>query len=147
MYNHEWAAFVRTNRKRLGFNLRKLAFLAGIDASYVTLIERDGYVPKRDKVVAIARALETDIDRTLLEAGYAPESIPISTIMGKTSVEAARDVLIPELSQCLHELAALSQVQQIKVADFLSTFICTLRFREREKQHYTHIAKKRSLDA
>ena len=147
MYNQEWAAFVRTNRKKLGYNLRKLAFLAGIDSSYVTLIERDGYVPKRDKVVAIARALETDIDRTLLEAGYAPESIPISTIMGKNSLETARDVLIPELCQCLHELVTLSPMQQRKAADFINTFVYTLRYRDREKQRFTRTVKRRSLKA
>ena len=92
-------------------------------------------------MIAIARALETDIDRTLLEAGYAPENIPISSIIGKTSVETVSDLLVPELSQCLRELVSLSQVQQIKVADFINTYICNLRFREREEQNFAHIAK------
>lgn len=147
MHNLEWAAFVRASRKKLGYNLRKLAFLSGIDSSYVTLIERDGYVPRRDKVIAIARALEVDTDRALLEAGYAPEGIPISTILGKSRLDTAQDALVPELSKCLHELIALTSAQQRKAAEFLNSFIFTLRYREREKQQFMRISRRRVREA
>lgn len=135
MKNLAWAKFVKMTRKSQGFTLRKLADLAGIDASYVTLIERDGYIPRRDKVLAIAKALNADIDRALLEAGYAPEGIAINSILGKNSLETAEDLLIPELNGCLRELISLTAQQQRRVADFLSSFIYTLQSKERERRY------------
>lgn len=131
MHNPKWANYIRMNRKSQDLTLRQLAEMANIDASYLTLIERDGYVPRRDKVLAISKALGLDSDRSLLEAGYAPERIAISAILGKNPLDIAEDSMIPELGDCLRELVALSTIQQRKVADFLSSIISTLQFRER----------------
>ena len=64
MRNISWAIFVKERRKARGLTRRKLAEMAEIDPSYVTLIERDGYVPRKDKVEMIAQALEADLDQT-----------------------------------------------------------------------------------
>ena len=70
-----WGAGVSTRRKELGLSRRQLADLTSIHGSYFTLIERDGIVPSRRRVIAIARALGGDVDEALLLAGYAPEHV------------------------------------------------------------------------
>ncbi|MBQ7568409.1 helix-turn-helix transcriptional regulator [bacterium] len=144
MHNPAWGSYVRMGRKKQGMTLRQVAAIAGIDASYITLIERDGYIPKRDKVIALAKSLDLDVDRALLEAGYAPEGIAISTILSKNTLETTEDILIPELSKCLRELISLSSVQQRKVADFLNSFVYTLRYKEREKRNILRGSRQRS---
>ena len=143
MNNQEWAKYIKMQRKRQGLTLRCLADRAGVDPSYVTLIERDGYIPRRDKVLALAKALECDVDRTLLEAGYAPATITIGSILGKNSIETSEDVLIPELGKCLRELISLTSLQQHRVADFLSSFIYTLKFKERERRQQFRVMEDR----
>ena len=81
MRNPAWANYVRDRRKACQMTRRKLAELAKIDPSYVTLIERDGYVPRKDKVLEIARAIQADADHTLLVAGYAPDQIPVGEML------------------------------------------------------------------
>ncbi|MCL5037212.1 MAG: helix-turn-helix domain-containing protein [Chloroflexi bacterium] len=75
MKNKQWAKFVKRNREKVGLSRRKLAQKASIDPSYITLIENDGYIPSRNKVVNLAEALEINNDRALLEAGYLPDKI------------------------------------------------------------------------
>lgn len=72
MRNEAWANYIRDKRKKRGFTRRHLAILAKIDPSYMTLIERDGIVPKRDKVIALADVMDIDVGDMLLMAGYAP---------------------------------------------------------------------------
>lgn len=80
--NKDWAKQVSSRRKRIPYMTRwELAMRAGIDASYVTLIQRDGYVPSRDKVVAVAEALNWDTNEALLVAGYAPD-YPLELLLG-----------------------------------------------------------------
>lgn len=69
--NPNWGAWLRAERKRAQVNRSQVAKAAGLDPGYITLLER-GYVPRRDKVLAVARALQSDETCALLAAGYAP---------------------------------------------------------------------------
>lgn len=67
-----WADYVREKRLEKGIRKNALGKASGINASYFTLIEGDGYVPSRKFVVRIAEALEVDVKEALLYAGYSP---------------------------------------------------------------------------
>ncbi len=136
MKSLQWANFVKMHRKRQGLTLRQLGHLAGIDGSYVTLIERDGVVPRKDKVLALARALGVNEDHMLLEAGYAPESITGTAILGRQDPEFSEGTLIPDLSNTMRELYSLNQAQQQKVAELLSAYVYTLKQKGRARHRY-----------
>jgi len=127
MRNQAWANYVKDKRKARGLTRRKLAELAKIDPSYVTLIERDGYVPRKDKVLEIARAVEADLDHTLLVAGYAPEKIPVKDLLERLETFKAEKVLDKDLRASIRELFDLSSAQQKKVAEMLNAYVKTLR--------------------
>ncbi|MBI3929305.1 MAG: helix-turn-helix transcriptional regulator [Armatimonadetes bacterium] len=127
MRNQAWANYVRDRRKARQLTRRKLAELAKIDPSYVTLIERDGYVPRKDKVLEIAKAIQADVDRTLLVAGYAPEKIPIKELLEKIDYIKADKMLEKELRGSIRELFNLTPGQQKKVAEMLNAYVKTIR--------------------
>lgn len=127
MKNQDWANYVKERRKAKQLTRRKLAELAKIDPSYVTLIERDGYVPRKDKVLEIARAIQADVDRTLLVAGYAPEQIPVGDLLDRIEGYKTEKVLDDELREALEELFTLSASQQQKVAEMLHAYVRTIR--------------------
>ncbi len=127
MRNQAWANYVRDKRKARGLTRRKLAELASIDPSYVTLIERDGYVPRKDKVLEIARAVEADMDHTLLVAGYAPEKIPVKDLLDRLEHFKSEKVLDKELRASIRELFDLSSAQQKKVSEMLNAYVRTLK--------------------
>lgn len=74
-YCKRWGRYVREIRQRRRFAAYELAEKANIHASYVTLIERDGYVPKQAVVERLAKALEADRDYFLGQAGYATPAV------------------------------------------------------------------------
>ena len=127
MRNQAWANYVRDRRKARQLTRRKLAELAKIDPSYVTLIERDGYVPRKDKVLEIAKAIQADVDRTLLVAGYAPEKIPVKDLLEKIESYKADKMLEKELRVAIRELFNLTAGQQKKVAEMLNAYVKTIR--------------------
>ena len=127
MRNQAWANYVKDKRKARGLTRRRLAELASIDPSYVTLIERDGYVPRKDKVLEIARAVEADLDHTLLVAGYAPENIPVKDLLERLEHFKSEKVLDKELRASIRELFDLSSAQQRKVSEMLNAYVRTLR--------------------
>lgn len=127
MRNQAWANYVKDKRKARGLTRRKLAELAKIDPSYVTLIERDGYVPRKDKVLEIAKAVEADVDHTLLVAGYAPEKIPVKDLLERLENFKAEKVLDRELRASIRELFDLTSTEQKKVAEMLNAYVKTLR--------------------
>jgi len=127
MRNQAWANYVKDKRKARGLTRRRLAELASIDPSYVTLIERDGYVPRKDKVLEIARAVEADLDHTLLVAGYAPEKIPVKDLLERLEHFKSEKVLDKELRASIRELFDLSSAQQRKVSEMLNAYVRTLR--------------------
>ena len=127
MRNQAWANYVRDRRKARQLTRRKLAEMAKIDPSYVTLIERDGYVPRKDKVLEIARAIQADADHTLLVAGYAPERIPVRELLDRIETFKADKCLEKELRSSIRELFALTAGEQRKVAEMLNAYVTTIR--------------------
>lgn len=119
MRNEAWANFVKEKRKARHLTRRKLAELAKIDPSYVTLIERDGYVPRKDKVLELARALEVDVDHTLLVAGYAPEKVSLKDLLDRLESLQAEKTMDRELRSALRELIHLSKDEQKRVGQMI----------------------------
>lgn len=82
--NVKFAEAVRIHRTLNKMTRTDLAGRAWIDASYLTLIENYGYVPKQDKVICLADAMclnkmETDV--LLLTAGYAPIHMDLKDVV------------------------------------------------------------------
>lgn len=73
-YSRQWGTWVHDRRKVCRLTRRELAKTVKIDPSYVTLMERDGYVPHRDKVKAIGRLLGDEQAACLL-AGMLPDNL------------------------------------------------------------------------
>ena len=64
--------------------MREVAAASGIDPSYLTLIERDGYGPKMPLVTALANVLtakKIEQDELMFLAGYAPANISHAEMM------------------------------------------------------------------
>lgn len=66
-----WLAYVRSNRLELSISRCELATRAGVDPALITLIERDGHIPRRHNVRALGKVFG-DVARTELAAGYLP---------------------------------------------------------------------------
>lgn len=66
-----WAEFVRSNRKANRIRQRELAHAVRIDQSYITLIEREGYVPRIDITRRISQFFGKEHEG-LVCAGYSP---------------------------------------------------------------------------
>lgn len=81
----EWAEFVKENRIQSKMTKRQLALKADVDPSYITLIERDGFVPKPRIVLNLAVVMYLDMDLTLMKAGYAPLTWSADQIFQKMS--------------------------------------------------------------
>ncbi len=143
MKDVSWAYFVKEKRKARGLTRRKLAEMADIDPSYVTLIERDGYVPRKDKVEMIAKALEADMDQTLLTAGYAPQQMPVGMFMDKLETVKTQTDLIPELKRSIHELFELNEEQQKAAAAFMKSIILTIK--KGEDSYSSSSSRKKSV--
>lgn len=119
MRNETWATYVKEKRKGKHLTRRKLAELAKIDPSYVTLIERDGYVPRKDKVLELAKALEVDVDQTLVVAGYAPERVSLKDLLGSLEAIHAEKNMDRELRSALRELIHLPRDKQKEVGQLI----------------------------
>ena len=119
MRNEAWANYVRDKRKANHLTRRKLAELAKIDPSYVTLIERDGYVPRKDKVHELARALEVDVDHTLLVAGYAPEKVSLKDLLERLDSIHAEKSMDRELRSALREVIHLPKEEQKRLGHLI----------------------------
>lgn len=79
--NTLWAIYLSEQRHKKKYKRNQLAELCGVDPSYITLIERDGYVPKNEIIVSLSKALECDVDKSLIIAGYAPKTVSVSECM------------------------------------------------------------------
>lgn len=119
MRNEAWANYVKEKRKGKHLTRRKLAELAKIDPSYVTLIERDGYVPRKDKVLELAKALEVDVDHTLLVAGYAPEKVSLKDLLDRLEAIHAEKSMDRELRSALREVVHLPKEKQKELGQMI----------------------------
>lgn len=119
MRDQIWANTVRSGRKAKQLTRRELARRAGIDPSYVTLIERHGYVPRRDKVEELGRVLG-DQDQAMVMAGFVPGNRR-RDVLGVVR-NAAVESLSPQMQAVVNRLKALPprfQVQAIEILDAL----------------------------
>ncbi len=101
---------------------------AGQHRSQLRDLDRERRIRSRkDKVLEIARAVEADLDHTLLVAGYAPEKIPVKDLLERLEHFKSEKVLDKELRASIRELFDLSSAQQKKVAEMLNAYVKTLR--------------------
>lgn len=137
--NSLWADFVSQNRKSQGMTRRKLAETAGIDPSYITLIEKNGVIPRKDKVIRLAEALNQDTDAALLLAGYAPKNLQPEAVKSDNPAFGSNDSaqrqeelqwLHPELRVCMNQLAKLPDTAQRTAADLLKVFVHSMDQRD-----------------
>lgn len=123
MHSDTWSALIKHHRRRLNLTAKKLAQRAGIDPSYISLMERSGHIPKRDKVLALAQALQVDADSLLLAAGYVPEN-PEEWRDSAASLSIPEE--IPEFGRCLRKISELSKDKQLEAAQFLNSYLDVL---------------------
>lgn len=89
--------WLREKRLERGWRQADVAKRAGVSLSYISAIERgerhhlsdSPTLPKRDVVIAIARALGEDVTETLMIAGYAPEEPSKLDILERDDIKIA----------------------------------------------------------
>lgn len=66
--------YLKQNResKRPKISMRELARRTNVDPSYISRIEKGEYVPSREIVMNIAKALNENVNEFLMKAGYVP---------------------------------------------------------------------------
>jgi transcriptional regulator with XRE-family HTH domain len=127
-----WAAYVKEHRRTRRITRREMARLASIDPSYVTLIERDGMVPRQDVVCRLGRALLLDEDRTLVAAGYAPRGIPLKELLHRVESHKLTHALDPALQEALEEVYTLPVEYQGDALQLVHAFVAVLRAKQPE---------------
>ena len=84
----KFGEFVRREREAKDIGLREMAKKIGVSPTYLSKIERDEFPPPaEDKVRAIAKIIECDVDDLLARAGRV--SSDISDIIKRRPVELA----------------------------------------------------------
>ncbi len=72
-----FGSLVRKLRTASGLGLRELAEIVGMSPAYLSMVERNELAPPaEDKVVAIAKSLDQDIDEMLAIAGRIASDLP-----------------------------------------------------------------------
>lgn len=120
MRNPIWAKYVRNKRKLRNLTRKQLAEMSNINASYVTLIERDGYVPRKDKVESLARALQVNEHECLLAAGYSDEHI--AKVYRSASLSKGVSLAKP-LQQQVKRMSDLPRTKQNAFAKTLASLL------------------------
>lgn len=126
MKNLLWANYVKEKRKSKHLTRRKLAEMAKVDPSYLTLVERDGFVPRKDKVSRIARALECDIDECLLTAGYAPQRVQVTEFLERLELYKDDRDMDEDLKRVVREVRTFSADEQKKIAQMIAAYLQVL---------------------
>lgn len=127
MKNLLWANYVKEKRKVKHLTRRKLAEMAKVDPSYLTLIERDGFVPRRDKVIRLARALDCDTDECLLTAGYAPQKVQVTEFLERLERYKDDRDMDEDLKRALREIRTFPAEEQKKVAQMITAYLQVLK--------------------
>ena len=109
LFSPEWARYTSSARKAKGLTRRQVARAAKVDASYVTLMERDGYIPKREKVERIGLVLSST-DEALMAAGMLPK--PLEKETAKNQRWASLMERLP--ADAVHTLELLSRVSRAR---------------------------------
>jgi transcriptional regulator with XRE-family HTH domain len=125
--NKLWSNYVKEKRKGKHLTRRKLAELSKVDPSYLTLIERDGFVPRKDKVAKIARALDCDIDECMLTAGYAPHRIGVTEFLERLERYKDDRDMDEDLKAVIREIRTLSAEEQKNAAKMITAYLQVLK--------------------
>ena len=109
----KFGAFVRREREARDIGLREMAKKIDVSPTYLSKIERDEFPPPaEDKVRAIAKIIECDVDDLLARAGRV--SSDISDIIKRRPVELA-DLLRTTKSLKAEDIVWLTkQAQKVK---------------------------------
>jgi transcriptional regulator with XRE-family HTH domain len=84
----KFGAFIRREREAKEIGLREMAKMIGVSPTYLSKVERDEFAPPaEDKVKAIAKIIECDVDDLLARAGRV--SSDLSDIIKRRPVELA----------------------------------------------------------
>jgi len=88
MSGEKFGAFVRRHREAKEIGLREMAKMIGVSPTYLSKVERDEFPPPaEDKVKAVAKIIDCDVDDLLARAGRV--STDISDIIKRHPVELA----------------------------------------------------------
>lgn len=120
--NKSWGEWVRARRKEKKLTRRHLAHEAGIDPSYMTLIERDGYTPARTVTECIGTVLGNP-DEALIVAGYVPATVNKRKLLLQMAEDFAESQLSPNSRQLILRLKDLDKREQEKVAPLLLSLL------------------------
>jgi hypothetical protein len=103
---------------------RELARLACVDPSLMTIIERDGHIPRRDIVSAIGAALLVNHELALIVAGYLPDTMRNHA----ERILATRQMMdLPlELQSIIHKLHAAPKRIRDKAAAYIDGLMADL---------------------
>lgn len=112
-----WGTYVARKRAQLGLTRRQLAMQARMDASYLTLIERDGTIPTREKVDALGKIFG-DRNAALLMAGFAPDTPELVLTQ-----ERIADVAEQTELQLLETFRKIPGPQRLQVLKLLETIV------------------------
>lgn len=127
MKNQSWASYVKEKRKTRRLTSRKLAEIAKIDPSYITLIERDGYIPRKDKVIDIGKALEVDENQILIMAGYAPLGVHAKDLIQRMEYIKFEESFEEEMLAVIKEINKLNPRKQKQVAQMLTAYVKVIK--------------------
>lgn len=126
MKNQLWANYIKEKRKGKHLTRRKLAELSKVDPSYLTLIERDGFVPRKDKVIRLARILEVDTDECLLTSGYAPSKIHVTEFLERLERYKDDRDMDEDLKRAVRDIRMFPAEEQKKVAQMITAYLQVL---------------------
>lgn len=111
-HSAEWAELLKKTREERQLTITEVGRRAQTCQSYISRMEALGEIPRRDKVLAVARALEADPNTFLLICGYAPEETT-------------------HLAQLLNSLAQLPPAEQMQMAEVTEVYVrCPLPRRQ-----------------
>lgn len=111
--NWKWAKWVEQNITGR-WPYRTVAARAQIHPSYIGQFVSKGQTPSREVVVRLAEAIDADVNRALLAAGYAP------------LVETEAPDLDPELLEVIQEIDAAPRATRKLAISFLKGLLAAM---------------------
>lgn len=122
-HSSEWGELLKRTRENLGLSISEVGRRADTCQSYVSRMEGLGEIPRREKVLAITRALDADPNPFLVVCGYAPEETT-------------------QLAQLVQSLSALQPEEQNQALSLLRAW---REAPESERRQWGHTNGERSL--
>lgn len=119
-FSPRWAAFVTKHRKAKDWTRRQLAFAANVDPSLITLVERDGHIPLRERVQSIGRALGS-LNGAVEAAGLLAFR-SVQPHKGQGRWVALQSLLPSDALAILETVATLSKSKQLEGLTILQSY-------------------------